>query len=285
MFEPRIYDGIGYRVWTGNPKFFSNGHIELRVTPDNLSEIAMRADELFNQIKFDAIRLYYSDGLKFDPTIQLAALVPYVKSLILEDGCQKIDFTQFSCLTELLSLTTWDKNPKNLLLRNFPKLASVTLGQVSDVNILANAISIEDLGLYRKLHIAKTGWQWLGSLPNLKSFYMIQFEMRSLEGIPLNTSIEKLIIGYPRTFVSLDGIGAFSNVQILEIEGARQISDISPISDLKKLRQLIMIGCAKPKSWDFLKLLPNLEWVNFDGHAVWGNGELTKRSFKLIQPA
>jgi hypothetical protein len=286
MFESRTYDDIEYRVWTSLPlqasKYPTLGHRELKITPANLMKITPRADELFEQIKFDAIRFYCPAGQNYDHTIEVESLAPYVQCLIFEESCRRIDFSKFTCMTEVLEFRTMIPKPKKLLLRNFPKIWRAALGQIDDSNVLINVPSLGNLDLYRKLHIAKTGWKWLGTLPNLRKFSMIQFEMSSLLGIEPNLSIDTLVIAYPRTFISFDGIQAFSNLQRLEVEGAKQITDLSPIADLKKLRQLSIIGCPKPKSWEFLKKLPDLEWAGFDGDYVWENGSFTKKALTLV---
>jgi Leucine-rich repeat (LRR) protein len=171
---------------------------------------------------------------------------------------------------------------KKLKLSAFPNLWRAALGKVDDAKVLEGALSLEELMLCKRLDIAKTGWEWLGTLPKLKEFSMVQFELSSLVGITPNSAIEMLCIAYPRTFVSFKGIEVFSNINRLEIEGAKQISDLAPIGDLKRLRQLSIISSAKPKSWEFLKKLPNLEWAAFDGDTVWENGEFTKKSLKLV---
>jgi hypothetical protein len=295
MFENRTIDSIEYRVWTGKMlktgdhpnigKYPNLWHgTELTVTPQTIVEIARRAIELNTKTKFDILRFNASREQDFDRRVDLTSLAPFVFAIAVEEHCKKLDLDQLYCFDKLLSILVRVKKIKNLKLANFLSLWSATLGKVDDADVLEGAVNLENLILLQRLDIAKTGWEWLATLPKLKKFEMIQFEIASLVGITPNPSIETLGIAYPRTFVSFEGIEVFSGVKRLEIEGAKQISDLSPIGDLKNLRQLDIISSAKPKSWDFLKKLPNLEWAAFDGETIWENGEFTKKSLKLVAP-
>lgn len=295
MFESRSIDSIEYRVWTGtllksadHPNIGKNPNlwrgVELEVRPINIAEIARRAVELHLKIKYDNLRFDAPDGGDFDERVDLAPLSPFVSAISIQEKCKNLDFNQLYCFDKLLSLLVRQKKVKNLKLANFASLWCATLGKVDDSATLEGANNLEKLILLQRLDIAKTGWEWLGTLPKLKTFEMIQFELSSLVGITANPSIETLGIAYPRTFVSFEGIEVFSNLKSLEIEGAKQISDFAPIADLMNLKQLDIISSAKPKSWEFLKKMPNLEWACFDGDMVWENGEFTKKSLKLVSP-
>jgi hypothetical protein len=282
MFEPKTYNGIDYRVWQGikppprHPEYPNLGSIELKLTPHNIGVISVRAAELYEAIKFDSIRLYCAPGERFSSAVDFTMFAPYVQCVIIEDRCETIDFSQFHCFTELLVIWGPSK-PKKLRLAAFPKIWQAAFRQIDDANVLINASTLEYLDLYQRLHIEKTGWSWMHTLPNLKSFSMIQFVIESLTGIEENSSIETLCVAYPRKLTSLNGIEAFKSLKRLEIEGARQLEDMSAIGKLENLKQLQIIGSTRPKSWDFLYSLPNLEWVFFNGDEVWQHGKLTKK--------
>jgi hypothetical protein len=281
MFESKTYDGIDYRAWIGiqpPPRhiLYPNlNSIELKLTPHNIGVISTRAAELYEKIKFDSIRLHCPGEESFGAQINLAMFAPYVRWLAVEGSCKKIDYSQLNCLSQLLFIRTPSK-PKKLQLAAFPVMWRAALDQIDDANVLINASTLEYLDLYQRLHIEKTGWSWMHTLPNLKSFSMIQFVIESLTGIEENSSVETLRVGYPRKLTSLNGIEAFKSLKRLEIEGARQLEDMSAIGKLENLKQLQIIGSTRPKSWDFLHSLPNLEWAFFNGDEVWQHGKLTK---------
>ena len=168
--KQRLYDNIPYLFETGprgSDELSKLGKVSFLITPDNLPDVAKRADEIFQAIAFDSLIFTCKHGQDFEFFDYLELLAPYIKKLIVNEVCGRIDFAQFEKLKNLVSIYSLIPKPKNLRLCMFPLLRMAILGIIHKVDVLENAESLECLKLMRNLQLENTGWLWLSTLPRL----------------------------------------------------------------------------------------------------------------------
>ncbi|MGN0345777.1 MAG: leucine-rich repeat domain-containing protein [Lachnospiraceae bacterium] len=71
---------------------------------------------------------------------------------------------------------------------------------------------------------------------------------------------------------NIDALGELKNLQVLNLNGQKRLSDISALSGLTNLRELSLIGDRKITDISALSSLTNLEILYLDGDYPWYEG-------------
>ena len=74
---------------------------------------------------------------------------------------------------------------------------------------------------------------------------------------------------------TLTGIEKCQELQVVELENCKRVSDVSSLGELANLRDVVLMDCGKVKSLQPLAKCRSLESVTFAGDTNVEDGELT----------
>lgn len=117
----------------------------------------------------------------------------------------------------------------------------------------------------------------LASLVNLEGLRLDNTRrLRSLEGIAAFSHLQVLSIRDGRTLVDIDALATMDHSLIeIEVDGCRRFTDISALRNHDKLRRIMLIDCGRISSLAPLADLPELEEFWFYGTTTIDDGDMS----------
>lgn len=118
------------------------------------------------------------------------------------------------------------------------------------------------------VHGSDEEWQKICTFPNLIELTLHQPTVDQLEAISELTTLKRLRITHARP-KTIDFIRPLKNLEELILEYVSGFSDLSPLSDLDKLRALHFENLRRISSFEGISGLKNLLYLSIDGTFDW----------------
>lgn len=184
----------------------------------------------------------------------------YLKNLTelcISDFCYNIDFniSKFPHLTSLIvngnvNIKEMKKNKlKELLFFKTDKFPWDSFGE-----------SIERLSLRECKNYTLSTFK---SLTNLKKLDIVRNSFTSLSDLAYFQHLDEIDIAYCSKLKDISGIENCKDLATVDFEATKKIADYTPLTKLKKLRNLRIFNCGDIPSLSFINDIPSLEDLNF----------------------
>lgn len=266
---------------------------ELKVVSEHLTDVYLLS-ELVDRYKVSIVQVVSNFGgtastdLKFLETIKNKSSIKEI-----DIWTDVISFDSIYDYLNLEALSVYNSLQASLLLdiSNFSNLITLTLnGNIAThglscsnlktliINNSSSISFVEKCMALRNLNIIHSAGIRLKDIasffPNLKKLVLTQINMTTLVGIEGLKKIEELEINYCNKLQDISNIKHCKNLQKVYFEGIKKITDVTPLVELKHLKDLTFFKCGDIESLSFLNEMPSLENFLFtDTNIV--DGDLT----------
>lgn len=127
-----------------------------------------------------------------------------------------------------------------------------------DVDLWGN--TIEELHLYG---IKQLNFEELKNLINLKKLVLTKVQVSDLKDIGVLKNLEEIEINYCSKLINIHQLEECKELRKVYFESTKNIAEFTPLTSLKKLKDLTLFKCGEITSLKFIDSIPSLERLLF----------------------
>jgi hypothetical protein len=238
----------------------TNGESSLYIDSSRLDEsIEFMVTHRVKHIQIDSNQGYTLRNLDF-----LSRIEDFVEGIVIPDD-HYTNLEIVNTLHKLKFLGLGDDKKSKVDLSNFPDLETCAVKHSPRLKGLETCKNLKHLTLSNY----KSNSNDLSEFPglfSLESLFLIQAQLKSLNGIGKLNSLKELKLYGISKLLTIEEIGKLSDaLEEIEIENCKNISDFDSISNVTSLKKLIITASGEINTLSFLKCLKNLEFISFVG--------------------
>jgi hypothetical protein len=195
---------------------------------------------------------------------------PFLQALDITSGTDyHFDFLNF--LTELRELSINVQGESKIDLGRLEKLESLSINWRRNIQGIGNCKKLNKIFLveYKAVDLSV-----LSGLESLQQFSIKTGNLKRLDGLGGNKSLDEILLGNCRSLESIKEINGLQKLKTLRIERCTRIDDYENLTDLPALETLSLVDCKDIKSIRFIRQFPALRKLVLLGNTNIVDGDL-----------